>query len=152
MTYPLFPLTPSIVLWAAGGCSNEVPTVTSCSQPIYGAARGKSTEHHRTQTKNVDHVCRWHLSDLATWQCTAPPPKPSKPFIQFTIKEDKEYIPFLDVLVRRKGNKFQTQTSVYRKPTHTDRYIPFSSHQPPWILRGDIQCLRGRALNVCDGK
>ena len=71
--------------------------------------------------------------------------------IQFTIEEEKEEkIPFLDVLVRRQGNKLQT--SVYRKPTHTDRYIQFSSHHHPRILRGVIQCLRDRALNVCDGK
>ena len=68
--------------------------------------------------------------------------------IQFTIEEEK--IPFLDVLVRRQGNKLQT--SVYRKSTHTDRYIQFSSHHHPRILRGVIQCLRDRALNVCDGK
>lgn len=71
--------------------------------------------------------------------------------IQFTIEEEKEEkIPFLDVLVRRERNKLQT--SVYRKPTHTDRYIQFSSHHHPRILRGVIQCLRDRALNVCDGK
>ena len=42
----------------------------------------------------------------------------------------------------------QLSTSVYRKPTNTYRYIPFSSH--PCVLTGVIRCMRDRALQVCD--
>ena len=72
-------------------------------------------------------------------------PPSSSPF-----KEEEENITFFGVLVRRKGNKLQT--SVYQKPTHTNRYIQFSSHYHPRILRGVIQCIRDRAHNVCGGK
>ena len=41
-------------------------------------------------------------------------------------------------------------TSVYRKPTNTDRYIPFNSHHHPRVLTGFIRCMRDRALQVCD--
>ena len=69
--------------------------------------------------------------------------------IKFTIEEEKDnQLPFLDVLVRRDGNHLRT--TVYRKPTHTDRYINFNSHHHSRVLRGTIQCLRDRALNVCD--
>lgn len=66
------------------------------------------------------------------------------------LKKRKRRSRFLDVLVRREANKLQT--SVYQKPTHTDRYIQFSSNHHPRILRGVIQCLRDRAHNICDGK
>ena len=41
-------------------------------------------------------------------------------------------------------------TSVYRKPTHTDRYIPFNSHHHPRVLTGVMRGMRNRALQVCD--
>ena len=62
--------------------------------------------------------------------------------------ESENQLPFLDVLVRREGNRLRT--SVYRKPTHTDRYINFNSHHHPRVLRGTIQCLKDRAYHVCD--
>ncbi|KFD46626.1 hypothetical protein M513_12481 [Trichuris suis] len=53
--------------------------------------------------------------------------------IAFTIeKEVNNELPFLDVLVRRKGTGLRT--TVYRKPTHSDREMVIqeaSSHPPP---------------------
>ena len=68
---------------------------------------------------------------------------------QFTIDEEKEgQIAFLDVLVTRQAGRMST--SVYRKPTNTDCYIPFSSHHHPRVLTGVIRFMRDRALQVCD--
>ena len=48
------------------------------------------------------------------------------PHISLTIEEESDQqIAFLDTLVSRKDN---TITGVYRKATHTDRYLDFSSH------------------------
>ena len=69
--------------------------------------------------------------------------------IKFTMEEEQDNsIAFLDVLVRREGQK--VSTSVYRKPTHTDRYLNFHSHHHPKVLVGVVRCLRNRAVHVCD--
>ena len=50
--------------------------------------------------------------------------------------EEDGALPFLDVLVKREGNSLMM--SVYRKPTHTDRYR--SSHHPR-TKAGIVKCL-----------
>ena len=70
------------------------------------------------------------------------------PAIQFTREEEVEgRIPFLDTLVERRGSRMQT--SVYRKPTSTDRYIHYSSHHQRRVLRGTLCSMRDRAHNLC---
>ena len=70
------------------------------------------------------------------------------PQIQFTREEEhNKQISFLDVLVTR-GDKFTT--SVYRKPTNTNRYTPFLSHHHPRVKSGTIRCLAERARKICD--
>ena len=41
-------------------------------------------------------------------------------------------------------------TLVYRKPTHTDRYIPFHSHHHQRTITGVLRCMRDRAHRICD--
>ena len=70
------------------------------------------------------------------------------PAIQFTVEEEREgKIPFLDVMVERKG--MQVHTSVFRKKTHTDRYLNYESHHHPRTLNGVVKCLKNRAEEVC---
>ncbi|XP_071083939.1 uncharacterized protein [Haliotis cracherodii] len=69
------------------------------------------------------------------------------PRVQFTIEIEKDnQLPVLDVLVcRNSANRIQT--SVYRKPTHTDQYIHFN---PTHLLRtktGIMSTLTKRAIN-----
>ena len=68
--------------------------------------------------------------------------------IQFTMEEEEQgQLPFLDVLVKRKGSNLTT--SVYRKPTSTDGYLNYQSNHHPAIKLGTITCLRKRAHNIC---
>ncbi|KFD50512.1 hypothetical protein M513_08580 [Trichuris suis] len=57
--------------------------------------------------------------------------------IAFMIeKEVNNELPFLDVLVRRNGTGLRTMA--YTKPTHSDRYLHFSSHHPISVKRGIV--------------
>ena len=56
-------------------------------------------------------------------------------------------MPFLDVLIIRSVNKLDF--TVYRKPTHNNRYIHFKSNHPPQIKRGVVISLVDRVLNIC---
>ena len=71
------------------------------------------------------------------------------PNIKFTIEPPNEQgaIPFLDTFPRPSGNKIIT--SVYRKPTHMDRYLDFNSNHPKSAKRAVVRALTDRAKNVC---
>jgi hypothetical protein len=69
-------------------------------------------------------------------------------FIQFTMEiESDSAIAFLDVLVIKEGMTLVTK--VYRKLTHTGRYLTFNSNHPPQMKRGLIQSLHNRASTIC---
>ncbi|KFD62316.1 hypothetical protein M514_08664 [Trichuris suis] len=69
--------------------------------------------------------------------------------IAFTIeKELDNKVPFLDVLVHRRG--VCLRTTVHRKPTHSDRYLHFSSHHPISVKRGVVTGMVDRAVIICD--
>jgi hypothetical protein len=61
--------------------------------------------------------------------------------------ESDNAIAFLDVLVVR--GKTALTTRVYRKPTHTGRYLNLNSNHPPHVKRGLIQSLHHRASTIC---
>ena len=69
--------------------------------------------------------------------------------IQFT-KEIKENgnIPFLDCLVTHKNNTLRT--TVYRKPTHTDRLLDQTSYNPTSHKVTMVRTLMRRAQIVCN--
>ena len=41
---------------------------------------------------------------------------------------------------------------MYRKPTHTDRYLQFHSHHPAQIKRGLVKCLFDRVRDITRGR
>ena len=70
--------------------------------------------------------------------------------IQFITKEIEENgkIPFLDCLVTRENNTLRT--TVYRKPTHTDRLLDQTSYNPTSHKATTVRTLTRRAQIVCD--
>ena len=70
------------------------------------------------------------------------------PSIQWTMEREKDgCLPMLDVLVERKGNG-SLEFDVYRKPTHTNQYIDFASHQPLSHKHSTIHSLTRRAALI----
>ena len=61
-----------------------------------------------------------------------------------TELEEGGSIPFLDTRVTRKVDG-KLDVTVYHKPTHTDRYLHFSSHHPTYVNKGLVKCLYDRA-------
>ena len=65
--------------------------------------------------------------------------------IQFTVeKEENRCLPFLDSLLTHESDG-SISTSVYRKKTHTDQYLQFSSHHPLAHKKSVITTLFHRA-------
>ncbi|XP_076246266.1 uncharacterized protein LOC143186474 [Calliopsis andreniformis] len=73
------------------------------------------------------------------------------PKIQFTMETETEQqiIPFLGVLVTRKPDGTLGH-QVYRKPTHTNRYLHASSHHHPVQKNFVLSSLIHRAINICE--
>ena len=75
-----------------------------------------------------------------------------RPSIQFTMEmEENNSLPFLDTLVKR-GDGGMIDFGVYRKPTHTDRYLQYSSHHPCHVKRGMVSSLFHRARAITQGQ
>ena len=72
------------------------------------------------------------------------------PAIRFTVEDNKEdgSIPFLDIIVKPEVDGSLSIT-VYRKPTHTDKYLQWDSHHHLSAKFSVIQTLSHRASTVC---
>ena len=71
-----------------------------------------------------------------------------EPSIQFTVeRETNGKLPFLDTYVQRTTDG-KLETVVYRKPTHTDKYLSFNSHHPRSHKRSVVTTLFQRAENL----
>ena len=70
--------------------------------------------------------------------------------IQFTVEEAKEdgSIPFLDTLITPEQNG-TFSIGVYRKPTHTDLYLPWDSNHHLTAKYSVIKTLTHRAHTIC---
>ena len=73
--------------------------------------------------------------------------------INFTVEREDENrsLPFLDVLVTRNLRDHCFRVAMYSKPTQSDRYLPFSSHNPVCHKRSVVKCLTKRSaiLSSC---
>ena len=67
--------------------------------------------------------------------------------IKFTVEQEDGTLPFLDTLLRRREDG-SLDISVYRKPTHTDRYLHFESHHLTHVKRGVVRHLHDRARGI----
>ncbi|XP_028407835.1 uncharacterized protein LOC114530413 [Dendronephthya gigantea] len=71
-----------------------------------------------------------------------------EPSIQFTVERESEgKLAFLDTYVHR-NIEGQLETDVYRKPTHTDKYLSFYSHHPKSHKKSVAKTLFQRAESL----
>ena len=71
------------------------------------------------------------------------------PHIQFTSEpEQNSKIPYLDLLIERNRNG-SLNFSVYRKPTHTNRYLDYHSNHAKHQKLSVVRSLKDRANNLC---
>lgn len=74
------------------------------------------------------------------------------PRTKFTMEvEENGTLAFLDVKITRKQDRTLGHT-VYRKPTHTDRYLHATSHHHPANLRSVVSALVNRAHRICNSE
>ena len=74
------------------------------------------------------------------------------PAIKFTREEEEDgRIAMLDAKIRR-DNSGSLSFTVYRKPTHTDQYLQFSSNQPLQHKLGVIRTLYHRCNTICSSE
>ena len=70
------------------------------------------------------------------------------PKIKFTSEmENNNSIPMLDTLILRKIDG-TLDFQIYRKNTHTDHYLQFTSHQPTDHKLGVVRTLRHRSNTI----
>ena len=75
-----------------------------------------------------------------------------RPTIQFTMElEENGSHPFLDTLLTRREDG-RVNIRIYRKTTHTDHYLHYSSHHPEHVKRGVTSCLFHRVRTVAVGE
>ena len=72
--------------------------------------------------------------------------------IKFTLeKENNNVLPFLDVLVVC-DEQGRSITKVYRKNTHTNKYLSFKSNNPVNFKKSVVTCLFKRAHEISGGE
>ena len=72
--------------------------------------------------------------------------------IKFTIEhETNDSIPFLDFCVTQKAS-WGLMTKIYKKPTHTNRYLNFNSAHSMSQKQGLVKCLLKRAQSQLNSK
>ena len=73
---------------------------------------------------------------------------PIDPHIKSTIElPGTDGLPFLDTLTKPTPNSIES--TVYRKPTHTDRYLDYNSNHPITAKLSVVYTLIHRAKQVC---
>ena len=71
--------------------------------------------------------------------------------IKFTMEEESnEELAFLDTLLKR--NNGEISVLVYRKPTHTDQYLHYSSHYQTSCKESVVSSLFNRAYSIITNK
>ena len=118
------------LLWAAGGCSNGLPSLCHSG-------------------KHIHEVFEDPALDLApSIQAPSIQATSIQASIQFTAELERGWsLLFLYTLLWRKEDG-SLDVIVYRKPMHTDQYLNFWSHHLIHVKRGLVRCLYDKAKGI----
>ena len=131
---------------------------TAMGSPVSGISGTESQRQRPSwcQTQAVAPLCRRHSGNNTSWPSREPHrtlehygPHGS---IQFTHEQEVGgKIPFLDTLIVRKPDG-SVKNLIYRKATHTDQYLNFSSHHPVHQKLGVVHTLFDRMNTIISEK
>ncbi|GJQ66139.1 hypothetical protein Trydic_g4204 [Trypoxylus dichotomus] len=110
--------------------------------PVMANIFMESFEHEANESSRMKPKCWYRYVDdtFVIW-----PHNRQHADINFTMEiEEDGNLPFLDVLVECTDSN-RVGYSVYRKKTHTDRYLHATSHHHPQLKRSLINTLLRRA-------
>ena len=124
---------------------------TKSCQLIHRPFRTTNDDHFQPSLSHLTQKRRWHRRDNAKSFSIAllTYPKSMCNGISFTCvtEDNNRSISFLECLVTAKSSAF-TKT-VYRKPTHSGRYLHFHSSHPNSAKRAVVISLINRASKIC---
>ena len=117
-----------------------------------GGFRAISTDYFSQHSKNLGTLCSWRLrnhGNVSIWGRFHHESEHVKQFDSVVSKEIETSgsLAFLDVFLHREADG-SFSTNVYRKPTHTGRYLPYTSHHPTAQKLSIARTLYSRADNI----
>ena len=131
----------------------DICILTGGRQSLHGMPRG---DHRHYRQPPVTRFCRFVDDTFIVWPhghagwaevfLWAPQHTTSSSPLSTHEKENK--LTFLDVQVT--GSNTRSSLGAYCKPTHTDFYIPFHSHQHQRAITEVLRCMWDRAYWICD--
>ena len=132
-------------MWESGPCDNTKPSIELVLIKL-----AYETNHQRFDQNTLAfiHFDTFCIMKKGSEMVFLEHLNKVRPSIKFTVELEKDgKLPFLDCLLEV-GNDGKILSTVYRKQTHTDRYLNYRSHHPIHVERGVIKSLYDRATRV----
>ena len=117
---------------------------------LHAGYRNNRFNNNQPPTKSLGSPCPWCLLYYTKIQPTRLFQHINSlyPKTKFTMEtEENSVLSFLDTLIQRNSNN-TISVRVYRKPTHTDQYLKFTSHHLARAKKSVITSLFDRAKNI----
>ena len=138
------------LLWAEGRCGNGLPGLCCGGQPLHRVLWGAGTGDGTDQTQAVEEVRWWHFlhPQEGLNRRTPTPSQRGQADHQVHCGAGRGWDTPVPRHATQEERGWRLDVSIYRKPTHTDKYLHFESHHPTHVKRGVVRCLHDRAREI----